>query len=141
MKSVPISVMALFCEDIREEVAGTFTIVGTMPDNLNLLSLPGVLPKLCVYIRVQYQPDADLRGLTARLIPIEGDPISLGGMEESVVKAALEAAKENGRMSGLIMRAYIGGFAVNKPGLLQVEVDVGGETYLAGMLNIQNNPV
>lgn len=140
MKAIPLSVMALFCEDIREEVGGTFTLVGIMPDNLNVLTLPGFIPKLCIYIRIQYQPDAKLGEIKARLIQPEGDPMELGHIDQAMVENSLKEAQRTGRMSGLILRAYLAGYQLTKPGLMKAEVEINGETYLAGQLNIENKP-
>ena len=47
-----ISVVALFCSDVRQEKGGTETIVGIFPDNVNLLTIPGAFAQMYVYVRM-----------------------------------------------------------------------------------------
>ena len=64
-----LSIMGFFCEDIREESGGTFTLIGLMPDNVTVEELKhdggkeGVslsnrmVTKLCVFVRANFDPD------------------------------------------------------------------------------------
>jgi hypothetical protein len=143
MKIPAVTAIALFCEDIREEVGGTFTIVGIYPDNVNLTKIPAILPKLCVYIRVNFGPDAaakSIKTIKAHLSIPDGQSIELGEMDTAKVQEAIAAVKTSGKQSGVILRTYFSGFNVPKAGLLQLQVEVGGETYLAGALNVVEGP-
>jgi hypothetical protein len=54
------SAVPIFCEDIREEVSGLYTIVGALPDQMALpqrlegLSPPIIVPKLACLIRANF---------------------------------------------------------------------------------------
>lgn len=52
MTDRPLHANCVFSEDIRQEIAGTSTIVGVLSSTVEVLDFPVTLPKLAVYVRV-----------------------------------------------------------------------------------------
>ena len=106
----PITAIALFCEDIREEQQGTSTIIGVLPDNLSVGPGPGFLPKLAIYLRIQIDHAVNVNTIRARIIFSDGReldmaPFDLGsvGIAKSSA-AALFARSSSSSSSPVAMR-------------------------------------
>ena len=145
-----LSVMALFCEDIREEKDGIVSLIGIIPDTINLMhatagaAVPSgdtaarVLSKLCIYTRINFEPEYDLREPELRLALPNGEVVSLGKIEATTVRQARSDATTKGApLAGVISRAVLAGFRA-PTGTVKLEVIVGDETYLAGAITFQS---
>lgn len=146
-----LTVMGLFCEDIREERDGIVSLVGIFPDNVDNIEVTGgdhgsvklerdmkMLSKLCMYVRVNFDPDYDLPEPKMRLIQPNGEHVDLGIIEMPIVSKARTDAKAKGNiLAGVVARISIGGFRAPKSGLLQLQVILGDEAHLAGALNFR----
>jgi len=149
------NIMALFCEDIRQEHNGVFTLIGILPDNVsvNVESVeeqkqidktsgvvPNVLGKLCIYVRVNFDPEENLGAVNLRLVEADGAVTELGPIDSKTVEGAKKSAKERGTvMAGVISRVVFGGFKFEKSGPLKLEAEINGKTYVAGAINIAIN--
>lgn len=148
----PVNIMALFCEDIREENGGVFTLVGILPDNVNISAVNAdqstipkipssirVLGKLCIWIRINFAPDYEVGEALIRMVTGDGEQHNLGSVRKATIDEAREKAKARGNLlAGVISRVVLGNFDFSKAiGPLKLEVDLNDETYLAGTLNIQ----
>jgi hypothetical protein len=144
----PFNVMALFCEDIREEKNNNFTLVGVIPDNVELIApegmsiggvtegeLPRILSKLCAYVRVNFDPDFDIGVPELRLVMPDGMVQPVGNIGADVVKKSQADAKANNNiLAGVISRITLSGFRVLKMGPMKLEVVINGEAHVAGAL-------
>lgn len=45
-------IIAILCDDVREEIGNKISLMGIYDDNIVLPVLPAVLPKLCIYINM-----------------------------------------------------------------------------------------
>jgi hypothetical protein len=70
-----ISIVALFCSDVRQEKGGTETIVGVLPDNVNLPSIPGPFAQICVYVRMHMRPSFRPAQIISRLMLPDGSEL------------------------------------------------------------------
>lgn len=140
--------MALFCEDIREELNGVFTLVGLLPDNVNVNAvMPGgedtsggeikVLGKLCVFIRINFAPERRPNDIKLKLL-IGSEEHDIGRVEKKTIDEAVQKAVERGnQLAGVISRAIFGGFNFERAaGQLKVNAIIDDEVYLAGALTI-----
>src|SRR3569832_1087611 len=119
---IPLSITSVFCEDIREEANGVITIVGIMPDNVNVempkegqtgLTSP-FLGKICIYVRMGFDPTYVLDEIKLRLTMPDGTQLSLGSAPSDVLKAAGKQDRErNMPIAGVFSRAVLGGFSLN----------------------------
>lgn len=142
---LPTSVIALFCQDIREEKSDTVTVVGILPDNAKIPPLPdgappgatGIMPKLCVYIRVHFDPHNKLGRITGRFVfPDNADREFEAASEEIVEKARVESLERGHPVAAFFTRLEMVPFPVTA-GRAQVEITIGSETYICGALNFQ----
>lgn len=151
----PFNVVALFCEDIREEKRDLRTLVGLIPDNVNVASPPmatspgaqvthgpveaPLISKLCVYVRLNFDPNFDLGDVHAYLVQPDGSDVDMGPLDASVVAQAKATAIERGNpLAGVIFTITMGNLGLPKSGLMKMEVEVNGERYLAGALTFRD---
>ena len=140
--------MALFCEDIREELHGVFTLVGLLPDNVNVnaISADGknadgggrVLGKLCAFIRINFPPEQPPKEIKIRLLFGDGEEHDLGDVAQKTIDDAVQKALERkNALAGVISRAVFGGFNFQKAaGNLKINVIIDGEPHFAASLNV-----
>lgn len=146
-----INALGIFCEDIREERTG-LTLIGVFPDNINLaVETPGevvVIPsdrpmpkrisQLCIYARVNFGQEENIDSIIIRLIFPDGKKQELGVVSRETIEGAKKKAKSKGNpLAGVIARATVGGFNIAKPGVMKLEMDIGGESYLVAALNFK----
>lgn len=135
-----VLVIGLFCEDMREEKSGSETLVGVLPDNINM-PIPGALAKLGLYIRFHFDPAVDPGQIFTRIVHPNGEETKLGELDAAVVKKARDDARAAGvPIAGVISRAMIGNFPVKIPGIVRAIANVGGEDITCAMLNMKALP-
>lgn len=136
------NIIALFCEDIREEKNELITLVGIYPDNVNVAPLQGmlvpegsgrVIARLFVYLRFHFDFDADLPPYAVRIVA-PGDHVThLGNIDASVVSKAKGDAKSKGlAFAGVTLRAGLLNFGIMQPGLMKLEIQHGDEIQTVG---------
>lgn len=132
-----IHAVALFADDIREEKDDRLTLVGVMPDNLKVPGLPGMLPKLAIFIRLNIPVSMDPQDAKVFLTDTSGTRNAVATFESDLVARGLsEAAEQGNNMGGVTMRMSASPFAVAKYGRVILEVEIGDECIQAGSLNI-----
>jgi hypothetical protein len=139
--------VGIFCEDIREEVGGTYTIVGVMPDNINIAGQPPapevggtlLMPKLAIYLRVNIETSKKPAGSIAARASIPGLPeIPMGELTaEAIDHAFADSAAKNNPLVGIIFKAAVSPVQLSQSGIASAFVRIGGEEILAATLNIQ----
>lgn len=133
------TVMGLFCDDIRPEIAGTDTIVGVMPDNITVPhKLPIGIPKFSIYLRINIDAEQDPGPISMKVVLPSGTEIPVGSVERTVVDAARANAKRDGNpISGLISRVALSPFPIVEEGRMRAIVRIGDQEFLACALNIR----
>jgi len=138
--------IGIFCEDIREETAGSHTIVGVMPDNINFASPairePGqsfLFPKMGIYLRINLDTSHKPTGSITARVSFPGLPdMGLGEIApDAIEKAFAESAANNTPLVGLIFKAVISPLQISQSGLASVFAKVEEKEFLAATLNIQ----
>lgn len=140
-----ISAVGLFCEDIREERSGQDTLIGILPDNLQLEQPPApgvpvarILPRLCIYMRINIDPSFDPGPVTTRLIYPNGEELNFGPLDPALIKKTRDAAlEENKPLAGFISKVVLGNFNTKSEGRIRLVLSAGGDDYLCGSLNIK----
>lgn len=128
--------IALFCEDIREEKAGTVTLVGVMPDNTELPQVPVIFGKLCFYVRFHLEPGVDPGEVSVKLSFPDGNVTTLGGFEPDLVKKVIRGAADSGTpFAGLVFTAVAAPFPIPMPGRVVVIAKIGETETPCGALN------
>lgn len=127
---------AIFCEDLREEVAGTFTMVGVMPDNIAIGSTPGLLPKLCFLVRIAIESTVRPTVVQIRSVDPRGDAIQLTTFEPDLIEhSRREATAKDAPYFTLITKAIVAPYPVSGFGRLEIYARVDEREVLAGFLN------
>jgi hypothetical protein len=133
--------ICVFCEDIREEVSGQDTIVGTLPDNLvatGSASLPLMLPRLGFYVRFNLNVDDGCpKALSAKVLTTNDDLVASTDWTLEVINKAFGDARENHLpLVGFTFKLVVRPFPIPESGIVRVIANVDGEDYLAGILNV-----
>src|SRR5258708_3049294 len=132
----PFSFVGIFCEDIRDEIAGTHTIIGVLPDNVNIGSLPGMLPRLGVYIRIQLDIYPSPKTLKTRMKIPGGATFDIADFER-LIGAAKEQSQVHGTpFVGLIAKGTFSPLPIGELGRIEAIVEVDGTEYVCGVLNL-----
>ena len=133
-----VSAVAIFCDDIRPETAGTVTIVGVYPDNLKVPKLPGALPKVSVYARLHVRPDYAPGPIVARVVMPDGAEASKNEVDGDLVRKTLEMARIDKKpYAGFILTFTMSPFSISQVGRVSVVISVGDQNITAGSLNVQ----
>jgi hypothetical protein len=133
------SSICLFCEDIRHEQSGVATLVGVLPDNLNVPATPVVLPKLAMYIRVVFPlskiPNKISAHLQASWFP---EPAKLGEVTSEQIAAAVDETRAQDGDAVRFNFNIIGAtFAVPSPGKVIVITSIDNMNIQAGTLTFR----
>lgn len=112
--------MSFFCEDIREEKSGQDSVIGFMPDNIALVSMPATIARMALYTRLRIGNSFDIRPISIT-IKIDEEEIFLTAIEDSLLHDTKNEMRMNAMPFGqIISRARFNGFQVLNPGLAQV---------------------
>lgn len=132
------SVVAFFCEDIREEQSGTNSVIGILPDNMAVPQVPGVATKLGLYVRANFPVSKAPSELSVRLeLPWEPYSIPIGRIEPELIKTTLQQAREQGNEAiGLLLKAISSPFPIVQAGRINVVAVVDKQEWLIGSLRI-----
>jgi hypothetical protein len=137
----PISVVALFCEDIRDEKSGMQTLIGIFPDNADVPAFPCTFPKLGLYLRIHIDPAFDPYSFSLVLrMPSGQEQVVAELGRELIDKGRREAEDSQSPLIGFISRTIVRDFTIPGPGRISAIVKVGEQELLAGALNVQEIP-
>lgn len=132
-----ISAIVLFCEDIRQEVGGQYSLIGVVGDNLNVLGVPGAIPKFAIYVRINFSIDAEPREFQIFLINPDGERILVSTIPKAMVESSILDAKEQGnRIVGIVSHMIAAPFPINSVGRYWIELVWGGGSLFLGSLKI-----
>lgn len=131
------SATALFCDTIRDEVGGTVTIVGVLNDNITVPFTPGALARLCVYVRISFDPFKSPKRLSISL-QFSDDPVLFESFVETdlLEKAFADAVSNGAALATLVTRIETAPFPVASPGILRVLIKRDQITQTIGTLKI-----
>ena len=137
----PISAVALFCEDIRDEKSGAQTLIGIFPDNADVPAFPCTFSRLGLYLRIHIDPAFDPHSLSLVLrMPSGQEQVVAELGRELIDKGRREAEDSQSPLIGFISRTIVRDFTISGPGRIAAVVKVGEREILAGALNIQQIP-
>lgn len=135
------SIVALFCEDVRREMNGQETIVGTISDSMNVTAVPGILPKLAVYIRANFNINFELSKFSWGLIDPDGNECASSVVESEVIQLAFRSANEKGLpLAGIKSVTVLSPVNLPKEGRFELITTVNEETFVSGVLSVMVAP-
>jgi hypothetical protein len=136
-----VAAVALFCDDVREERSGAITLVGVMPDNVEVPSVPGAFPRVAIYLRVHLDVDSEPKAMEVLLTFPDGNQHKIAEFSKEMVKMTqAEAASSGNKLAGFFGSAIASPFPVPSPGRAVVTLKRGDETQVIGGLNFVLNP-
>ena len=138
---MPLTAIAIFCEDIRTEQSGIETLIGIMPDNIIVMAeepkdgARQALSKVGLYTRINFDKGAVPSRMSIRLLDPMGEEVGTTEVDQAVFAAAVEASGDLpfcGIKSPIVIRNFPVMLGVYR---VFVETDIGDIT--AGALNIR----
>ena len=136
-----VSSVGLFCDDVRPEISGQQTIVGVYGDNLALSQIPGALPKLGFFVRVNFEMSFKFETLSHKLMLSNGTLFFENNIDADLIKQSINEAREvNSPIYGFKTFGVAMNFPVESAGRLNLFSVVDGTDYLAATLNFSFNP-
>lgn len=137
---LPISGIALFSEDVRREMDNLVTVVGVMPDNLEVPGFPGALAKLALYARIHIDIDFDPNPLRLHIAVNGTKSFEITSFEADLVNRTREDARDKQNpYAGLLAHSVFSPFPVPEAALLEVVMSYGNEEAVIGALRISGS--
>jgi hypothetical protein len=135
---LPFTATAFFCEDIRHEQGDTNSLVGIMPDNISgAPEYPALLPKLGIYVRINFDPNDDPGSIEMVLVRANGEEQRISKIQRQLIEKTIGEAKRDGNpVAGIITRAIIAPFPITEAGRMRVFARLPKGDVLAGSLNV-----
>lgn len=134
----PFSAVAMFAEDVRDEVSGTVSLIGVMPDTVLVDSFPAMLPRLHLYMRVSYDPYDPPTSVSSGLRVNDQTAILAKDFDDDALRQTVADAVRSGIRIGTIVARF---GAVNvqlaEPCQLNATITWNGEEYIVGNLNFR----
>lgn len=136
-----VNAVAIFCEDIRQELTGQVTLVGIMPDTIRISQIPTLVPRLSVYVRVHITVPEQPNEISAKLVGANSAPFPpLNWKKDAIEKAFTDLRAKKVPFAGFVARSSAALFPIHQEGLLSVIVSIDGKEYTAGAINIITSP-
>ncbi len=133
--------ISLFCESIRQEFNDQQTLVGVLSDSISVSNLPGQIPMLAIYTRINFAIGEDISALSVDFISPDGAVISHNDLDLAIIEQSKrEAMLKEYPSFGLITTLTITNFPVLSAGVFTVEVTADKDKFLAGILGIRLVP-
>jgi hypothetical protein len=136
---MPLQAIALFCEDIRAEQSGQDTLIGVLPDNMQIGQTPGFIPKLGIYVRILLATDSSAQNIILKMALPDNQEMILGNLEQLIEQARSAAISNKMPYIGLIAKAVMSPFHDLTAGKITVIAHVDGVDYICGALNLVSN--
>jgi hypothetical protein len=134
------SAVGFFCDDIRQEVNNIDSLIGVMPDNVAVPSIPAMLPKLGIYTRIHLAAtNTDVKRISVRADFFDGAHYQeLGAFDEEAVAFEKEnATKKESPIIGFIFRAILSPLPIPKYGRVRLWARINDEEFICGSLNFE----
>ena len=133
-----VRAMAFFCEDVREELAGTHSVIGVLPDNINMPLVPGMMPKLGLYVRLMVEPHAAIGPLAILLVFPNGHEQEVNKLEGAVIEKAQKEAEAAGLpFGGVVAKVVMSPFPILAFGRIKAVLRGSDGDTLCATLNFQ----
>ncbi|WP_441465370.1 DUF6941 family protein [Bradyrhizobium xenonodulans] len=132
---------AFFCEDVRRENGGRETLIGILPDTVQVPRFPWVVRRITIHFRIRIQADFDCD--RAVMIDVESENADIEAVKrEPAPMELVRRTVERARNRGLPYGTLIGRVEMNEPlefpqpAKLTVVLKCGDEKEECGLLNI-----
>ncbi|NLM16742.1 MAG: hypothetical protein GX221_03365 [Candidatus Riflebacteria bacterium] len=116
----------IFCEDIRHEVGGKFTLVGVISNNLWTQEFPLVIPKLCLFM--EWEGVTKDATVALNIIPPKG-------LKAPDTKPIMKIGHQPGINARSIMA--LAGFPFQEPGEYTFSLECDGKTIASETIKVE----
>ena len=138
----------MFCEDIRYELNGKFSLMGNFGNTLvSLGPFPLILPKLCLYLSYYQRREDGFEDVKFEAVLIAGDQQTTV-WETSIPSSALESTpitedvkKSDDPVIAMHLPLELQNFLIQGPGRIRVYAQRGEERIRIGSLSITSQPI
>lgn len=131
----------IFCDDVRHEVNGKVSLIGTFQNQLFVAAFPTVLPKLCILATVTTSVDNLFKNLQLKATYNENVIAEFNLSESDLVQASNNVLSTGDHKFFSINGEFIlSPLAIDKPGKLVVSVVADGEEINCPALSIEAAP-
>ncbi len=135
------AIVALFCEDVRVEQTGQETLVGVLPDNINVAAIPGIMPKLATYVRCNFSKDFSLKNLRIKMLSPNGDILFDNIVEQAIIQQAMQESRDNGSpIYSIKSFAIFSAFNIAAVGYYNVVSIVNDKEHVSGAIRFGLTP-
>ena len=131
-----VTAIGLFCEDVRQEVGGTITLVGILADNISVPSIDGAIPKLAMYVRANIPVDSPPEQAYLYLCDEKHRNIISDYDRIAIAENQIKASEQGNSYLGLTFTVVASPYPLQKFGRIWLELDYGTQNIYAGSLNI-----
>lgn len=132
--------IGLFCEDVRQE-AQTISLIGVLPDNVQLQVIPSAFPKLAIYLRAHVDPAMDIKSISAKLRFPDGVENRLSEFDPALIKATLDGCRKSGApIAAFIISGVAAPMPIQMAGRISIIMQIDSDEVVCGTLNIQAAP-
>jgi len=136
--TLPFDVLTIFAEDFREEIAGTNSLIGIIPDNIEVPAFPGNLMKLVFYTRAHVPTEVQLSDLSIHVMLIDGTEMLLLEVDRDLLRTSRQTSIDEARPHyGIISHATMSPVPVHSAGQVKVIVRSGSGERISGMLTFK----
>lgn len=140
--------VGIFCEDVRDEASGSFTIVGVLPDNIDIAGGTAppeaansafMFPKMGIFLRVNLDASQRPKQPIKARATFPGNPdFQLGEIGIDVIeKSFADAEAKSQPIVGLIFKAVFSPLPLRESGQAIVYATIEGQDIVSGVLNIR----
>jgi hypothetical protein len=142
-----VQVVGFFCEDIREEKNGQVSIVGILPDHIQLPPPPAamldkkataIIPKLGLYVRMLIPMEDALQPMQISLTLPDSTSLHLGEVDSELMEKARSEARAGGLpIAGVVFHAAMQGFQIPQAGQIVAVLKSGDTLHQFAVLNVK----
>ncbi|WP_192215323.1 DUF6941 family protein [Methylobacterium bullatum] len=138
--------IALFCEDIRNEVGGSISLIGVYQSDLVVPALPMILPKFAIAITVVTNPlPGDIQRIKLEVFfPGDGERPSIDINREVSTKDAVTNKKSPDPdvppHMKLLQNIFMSPIEISQEGFIKVRVHINDTRIKAGVLRVIHMP-
>jgi len=134
-----ITATAAFCDDIRQEISGKYSLIGCYCAQMLVDDFPATLPRLCIAVYIKIHPGAAVENIT--LYATLGADAQIGKYVLPNVSQTVEQLRSNGitGIDGCATLAAMLAFSpliLTEPTKLKISADVDGKQIFVESLNI-----
>jgi len=139
MGEASINAMSFFCESVREEVRGSETYVGVLPDRITAMDFPFTFPSIAIVTRITIPKDISFVNWRMELWwPGDAEAPSYMEMIPPIEEVAKTAEDSLLPMNAIMARVSANNVEIKESGLARMLIVTDDQTILSGQLEIQD---